>query len=85
LTRALRFLGRGSGSLVPLATGTDARLEPAVLSAAMEKTPTVPTIVVLHAADLSVGAFDPFVELISLAKSGGAWVHVDGAFGLWAS
>src|SRR5579863_7065015 len=83
LTRALRFLGFGSNSLEPLATGTDARLEPAVLSAAMEKTPAAPTIVVLHAADLNVGAFDPFVELISVAKSRGAWVHVDGAFGLW--
>jgi aromatic-L-amino-acid decarboxylase len=84
LTRALRFLGFGSNALEPLATGTDARLEPAVLSAAMGKTPAAPTIVVLHAADLNVGAFDPFVELISFAKSRGAWVHVDGAFGLWA-
>ena len=83
LTRALRFLGFGSNSLELLATGADARLEPAVLSAAMGKTPAAPTIVVLHAADLNVGAFDPFVELISFAKSRGAWVHVDGAFGLW--
>jgi aromatic-L-amino-acid decarboxylase len=83
LTRALRFLGFGSDSLEPLATGTDARLEPAVLSAAMGRTPAAPTIVVLQAADLNVGAFDPFVDLISLAKSSGAWVHVDGAFGLW--
>jgi glutamate/tyrosine decarboxylase-like PLP-dependent enzyme len=84
LTRALRFLGFGSNSLEPLATGTDARLEPAVLSAAMGNPSAAPTIVVLHAADLNVGAFDPFVELISMAKSRGAWVHVDGAFGLWA-
>jgi glutamate/tyrosine decarboxylase-like PLP-dependent enzyme len=84
LTRALRFLGFGSNSLESLETDPDARLEPAVLSAAMARTPAVPTIVVLHAADLNVGAFDPFVELISLAKSRGAWVHVDGAFGLWA-
>lgn len=84
LTRALRFLGIGTNSLEPLPSGTDARLEPAVLSAAMGKSPAASTIVVLHAADLNVGAFDPFVELISLAKSLGAWVHVDGAFGLWA-
>ena len=83
LTRALRFLGFGSNSLEPLATGTDARLEPAILSAAMGKTPAAPTILVLHAADLNVGAFDPFLELISLARSRGAWVHIDGAFGLW--
>jgi len=39
---------------------------------------------VLNAADLNVGAFDPFAELIPIAKHAGAWVHVDGAFGLWA-
>ena len=83
LTRALRFLGFGSNSLEPLETGLDARLEPAVLASALGKSPAVPTIVVLHAADLNVGAFDPFVELIACARSAGAWVHVDGAFGLW--
>jgi aromatic-L-amino-acid decarboxylase len=44
----------------------------------------MPTIVVLEAADLNVGAIDPFDELIPMAKTAGAWVHVDGAFGLWA-
>jgi glutamate/tyrosine decarboxylase-like PLP-dependent enzyme len=83
LTRALRFLGLGSDSLVVLASGSDARLEPAVLSTALGHVSAAPTIVVLDAADLNVGAFDPFVELISLAQSKGAWVHVDGAFGLW--
>jgi aromatic-L-amino-acid decarboxylase len=43
-----------------------------------------PTIVVLNAADLNVGAVDPFLELIPMAKAARAWVHVDGAFGLWA-
>ncbi len=43
-----------------------------------------PTVVVLDAADLNVGAIDPFDVLVPLAKSAGAWVHVDGAFGLWA-
>jgi glutamate/tyrosine decarboxylase-like PLP-dependent enzyme len=40
--------------------------------------------VVLDAADLNVAAFDPFAELIPLAHATGAWVHVDGAFGLFA-
>jgi glutamate/tyrosine decarboxylase-like PLP-dependent enzyme len=43
-----------------------------------------PTIVVLDAADLNVGAVDPFLELIPMAKAARVWVHVDGAFGLWA-
>ncbi len=43
-----------------------------------------PTIVLLNAGDLALGAFDAFETLIPLAKAAGAWVHVDGAFGLWA-
>jgi aromatic-L-amino-acid decarboxylase len=39
---------------------------------------------VLGAADLNIGAFDAFADLIPIAKAAGAWVHVDGAFGLWA-
>ena len=84
LTRALRFLGFGSNCVEPLATDADSRVEPATLMAAIQQKSAAPTIVVLNAADLNVGAFDPFIELIPLAKASGAWVHVDGAFGLWA-
>lgn len=84
LTRALRLLGFGSNCVEPLATDADSRVEPATLKAAIQQKSDAPTIVVLNAADLNVGAFDPFGELIPLAKASGAWVHVDGAFGLWA-
>jgi glutamate/tyrosine decarboxylase-like PLP-dependent enzyme len=43
------------------------------------------TILVLNAADLNVGAFDDFPSLTPFAQQAGAWVHVDGAFGLWAA
>jgi aromatic-L-amino-acid decarboxylase len=43
-----------------------------------------PTIVLLNAGDLTLGAFDDFATLIPLAQAAGAWVHIDGAFGLWA-
>jgi glutamate/tyrosine decarboxylase-like PLP-dependent enzyme len=43
-----------------------------------------PTIVCLQAGNVNTGAFDPFAALIDAAHEGGAWVHVDGAFGLWA-
>ncbi len=43
-----------------------------------------PTIVCLQAGNVNSGAFDPFDELIEQAHASGAWVHVDGAFGLWA-
>ncbi len=39
----------------------------------------------LQAGNLHSGAFDPFAEAIAVAKAHGAWVHVDGAFGLWAA
>lgn len=44
-----------------------------------------PTIVCLQAGNVNSGAFDPFEELVPLAHNHGAWVHVDGAFGLWAA
>lgn len=43
-----------------------------------------PTIVCLQAGNVNTGAFDPFSEIIKRAHDGAAWVHVDGAFGLWA-
>lgn len=83
IERAVRFLGIGTNSIVPLKTDSDARLSRASLEAALAAGEG-PMIVVLDAADLNVGAIDPFDELIPLAKTKGAWVHVDGAFGLWA-
>ncbi|MHB1134440.1 MAG: pyridoxal phosphate-dependent decarboxylase family protein [Chloroflexota bacterium] len=43
-----------------------------------------PTIVCLQAGNINTGAFDPFEEIIPRLREAGAWVHVDGAFGLWA-
>jgi glutamate/tyrosine decarboxylase-like PLP-dependent enzyme len=44
-----------------------------------------PAIVVLQAGNLHSGAFDPMREAVALAHARGAWVHIDGAFGLWAA
>jgi len=44
-----------------------------------------PTIVCLQAGNVNTGAFDPAPEIIPKAKAAKAWVHVDGAFGLWAA
>lgn len=44
-----------------------------------------PAIVVIQAGNVNSGAFDPAREIIARARAGGAWVHVDGAFGLWAA
>jgi aromatic-L-amino-acid decarboxylase len=83
ILRALRFLGLGTRSLIPLATGEDGRLGVEALREALAGG-SGPTILVLDAADLNIGACDPFSDLIPVAHAAGAWVHVDGAFGLWA-
>lgn len=81
--RAARYLGFGQRALRSLPTDSSNRIAPATLAAALSDR-SGPTIVVLNAADLNIGACDPFEELIPIAHDAGAWVHVDGAFGLFA-
>jgi glutamate/tyrosine decarboxylase-like PLP-dependent enzyme len=83
--RAIRLLGLGEKHIVNLATDADGRLRGDTLIEALESSPSQPTIVVLQAGDLNIGAFDDFLNLIPIAKNFGAWVHVDGAFGLWCA
>ena len=83
--RAIRFLGLGAGNIVRLPVDTCGRLRPDALETALSEGPDTPTIVILQAADLNIGAYDSFTELIPIAHRHGAWVHVDGAFGLWAA
>jgi len=85
IERAVRLLGLGSACVVDLPTDDDGCLAPATLAAALAARGEGPTIVLLQAGDLNIGAYDPFTTLIPLAHDGGAWVHVDGAFGLWAA
>jgi glutamate/tyrosine decarboxylase-like PLP-dependent enzyme len=84
IERAVRLLGFGTRSLVELPVDERGRLLPTTLSQALMQQLDAPTIVVLQAGDLNIGAFDPFAELSSLAHQANAWVHVDGAFGLLA-
>jgi glutamate/tyrosine decarboxylase-like PLP-dependent enzyme len=83
--RAVRLLGLGRNQVTCLTSDADDRLEPAALQKALESDPTTPTLVLLQAGDINIGAFDDFETLVPLAKRYGAWVHVDGAFGLWAA
>jgi glutamate/tyrosine decarboxylase-like PLP-dependent enzyme len=83
VTRAAKLLGIGTSNVVVLPSDSAARLLPADLRVALMREPNRPTIVVLQAGDVNCGAFDPFPELIALARETGAWVHIDGAMGLW--
>jgi glutamate/tyrosine decarboxylase-like PLP-dependent enzyme len=84
IDRALRLLGFGRDELVVVPSDAQGRMLPAGLEAALA-TVTGPAIVCLQAGEVHTGAFDPFGELIAIARRSDAWVHVDGAFGLWAA
>jgi aromatic-L-amino-acid decarboxylase len=83
--RALRLLGLGTDCIVPLGGGGVAKVGLEPLAAALAEAPGAPTIVVLNAGDLNIGACDDFALLCPIAQAAGAWVHVDGAFGLWSN
>jgi len=86
----LRYLGLGHPTVVP--SDHQGRIIPAELDCALDLALSRgeggrpgPALVCLQAGNLHSGAFDPFAEAIAVAKAHGAWVHVDGAFGLWAA
>jgi glutamate/tyrosine decarboxylase-like PLP-dependent enzyme len=83
--RAVRLLGLGSDNLIGLDTDEQGRLAPAALEQALAAVSGAPVIVVLQAGELNTGVFDPFESLIPIARRHNAWVHIDGAFGLWAN
>jgi glutamate/tyrosine decarboxylase-like PLP-dependent enzyme len=83
--RAVRLLGLGEKHVIDLPADSEGRLIPAALRDALESHPDAPTIVVLQAGDLNIGAYDDFATLIPIAHQHNAWVHIDGAFGLWAA
>ena len=85
IERAVRLLGLGSDSVIDLPVDHQGCLQADPLSHALQAVAQQPVIVVLQAGDLNIGAYDPFADLIPLAHAAGAWVHVDGAFGLWAA
>ncbi len=81
--RALRFLGFGSRHLTTIETNEFGQCDIETLRNALAGG-NGPTIVILKAGDINIAAFDDFNRAIPLAKEHGAWVHVDGAFGLFA-
>jgi len=80
---ALRTLGVGSREVVRVDADDQGRMRPDALA----KTLTAengPTIVCAQAGNVNTGAFDPFGAIADSCRDHGAWLHVDGAFGLWA-
>ncbi|WP_136043978.1 MULTISPECIES: pyridoxal phosphate-dependent decarboxylase family protein [unclassified Microbacterium] len=84
IDRAARFLGIGRAELIVIASDDQGRMRPDSLEAALAEGDG-PLIVCLQAGEVHTGAFDDFAALIPIARRHGAWVHIDGAFGLWAA
>jgi glutamate/tyrosine decarboxylase-like PLP-dependent enzyme len=80
---ALHYLGLGAPE--PVAADEQGRLRTDALAEALAADRDRPTIVCLQAGNVHSGDSDPFAAAVPLAKQAGAWVHVDGAFGLWAA
>lgn len=79
LLKSLGMLGLGRSRIVRVPVDGQGRMRPEALPKL-----TTPAILCLQAGNLNTGAFDPFKPLIEIAHASGAWVHIDGAFGLWA-
>ena len=79
----LRYLGFGHKNIVHIAVDDQGRMDPADLELKLGQFEGA-KIVILQAGHINSGAFDPFDEIIPVSKRHNAWVHVDGAFGLWA-
>lgn len=83
IEKTLRLLGLGTDALKVLSSSEP--VSPAQELETLLRNGDSAAIVLLRAGDINEGAFDNFSELIPIAKRYGAWVHVDGAFGLWSS
>ena len=80
MIKGLGLLGFGRERVLRLAVDAQGRIDATRLPAI-----DGPTIVCTQAGNLNTGAFDPVGEICDAVKAKGAWVHVDGAFGLWAA
>ena len=84
IDRALRFLGFGTDAVEVAPADDQGRIVPEALGAALARAEG-PTIVCVQAGEINTGAFDVLEEAAEAAARHGAWLHVDGAFGLWAA
>jgi glutamate/tyrosine decarboxylase-like PLP-dependent enzyme len=80
LLKALSLLGLGRSRVTRVPTDSQGRTKPGELPPLDDR-----TVVCIQAGNVNTGAFDPAKEICLRAREAGAWVHVDGAFGMWAA
>ena len=84
--RALRLLGIGAAAVRPVAADANGGLDPTALEQVLgEGDAEAPTIVCVQAGNVNTGACDDIAAAAEVARAHSAWLHVDGAFGLWAA
>jgi glutamate/tyrosine decarboxylase-like PLP-dependent enzyme len=85
IRRSLQFLGIGDAQIHPVAVDDQGRIARGAMSAALSALPPGPTIVCAQGGNVNSGSFDPFDDIADACAERGAWLHIDGAFGLWAA
>src|SRR5215203_508390 len=84
LLKALRLLGFGSAGVERIPVDANGAMQPGGMAAALRDS-VGPAIVCAQAGNVNTGACDPLPPIVAAARESGAWLHVDGAFGLWAA
>ena len=84
IDRSLRLLGLGTNAVVVVPVDDQGRMDATAVREELAGDER-PTIVCAQAGNVNTGAFDPVAELADACGAAGAWLHVDGAFGLWAA
>jgi glutamate/tyrosine decarboxylase-like PLP-dependent enzyme len=85
IDRSLRLLGFGSAIVEPVAADANGAIDTAELRRVLADGPTGPTLVCLQAGNVNTGACDNLRAATAAVREHGGWIHVDGAFGLWAA
>ena len=85
IDRAIRFLGLGENSIEQVPALPDGAMDPDALAAVLARPIRHPTIVCAQSGNVNTGACDNIRSIAAATRQAGGWLHVDGAFGLWAA
>ena len=83
--RSLKFLGIGTAQVIEAPVDDQGRIVVGGVTAALATKAGSPTIVCAQAGNVNSGSFDPFADIADACAARDAWLHIDGAFGLWVA
>jgi glutamate/tyrosine decarboxylase-like PLP-dependent enzyme len=83
--KAVAMLGLGRDHVRTFSRDAAGRVDLDAMAAALKDRSSEPVVIIANAGDVNTGDFDPLAEIVALARKHSAWVHVDGAFGLFAA